>query len=222
MCQARSLAPSQPRGIPRPPTAAVGTPSTHGPRFPRGVRRRTRDRGWGHGSGPDGVAGGGPASGPPPSTQPGQKPCARRGVVGCCQGRGQWGRTPNQGVGFGDATPGMSNLGCRTQRCQLGPGTLELFGVGCGLSGAQALARSESLPRSWACPAVPLPQGCRHPCPGCGHPHALHPQGLSRQGDPPGCPHCQSKTAPPPGSPGANVLLQRSPGDCCFLIALMK
>lgn len=55
MCQARSLAPSQPQGIPRLLAAVVGATSTHGLCSLHKVQHRTQ--GWGYSLGLDGVAG---------------------------------------------------------------------------------------------------------------------------------------------------------------------
>lgn len=149
----------------------------------------------------------------PPSIQPEQKPCAQRGAVRC-QGRRRWGRTLNQGMGFGEATPRNTNLGCSNQRSRLGPGTPEVFragqGWGVGSPVPKLLHCSESLSCSWTRPAVPLPQGCPHPCPGCGHPHTPHPQGLTGQGHPPRLPTPPERNSPQfPGSQRAAPTFSR-------------
>lgn len=86
-----------------------------------------------------------------------------------------------------------------------------------GLPGAQGLTCSTYLPCSGH---VLLPQGCSHPRPGCGYSHGPHPQILTGRGTPPSAHTTGVKQTP--SSLGVNVLLQCSPGDCCFLIALMK
>lgn len=134
-----------------------------------------------------------------------QKPCARRGTVRCSWGRRPWGGTLNRGTYFEGATPRSTNLGCSTQRCCLGPGAPEAFGAGQGWGVRSHPAASPC--HSWVCPAVPLPPGMS-----CGHPHVPHPQGLTGQVDtpPPGCPNCQSETAPQfPRNPCAAPPLSR-------------
>lgn len=183
MCQARSLAPSQPQGIPRLPAAVVGATSTHGLCSPHKVQHRTQ--GWGYSLGLDGVAG--EAQPLTPSTQPEQNPCAWRGTVGCCRGRRQWGRTPNQGMSLG-VLLGAQMWGAALKGASWDWASWRCLGLGrqWGVSSECELshAHSKSSSFSWACPAVSLPQGCPHPCPGCGHPHVPPPWGLPRHRDP--------------------------------------
>lgn len=116
-------------------------------------------------------------------------------------------------MGFGEATPRRRKLECRTQRCQLGPSSQRCLGTGRGgawapwCPGSHLQHISASL---WACPAVLLPLGCSHPCPGSGYSHGPHPQIFTGRGTPPICPHHRSKTDPQfPRSQCAAPMLSR-------------
>lgn len=106
---------------------------------------------------------------------------------------------------LGGQTWGAGPKGARApQRC------LRLGRGGLGLCGAQALAHSKSLSHSRARPAVPLPQGCPHPCPGVGIPTPLIP-GAHQAGGPPPTANITRAKQPPqfPWSQCAALTLSR-------------
>lgn len=152
----------------------VGTPGTHGPRSPM---KEAASRPC-----PAGDMAGGSGGDPLCPEYPAgvEALCPERGTQ-MLPGHEAVGQSPNNW--FRGGHPQENKAGCRTQRCQLGPGSQRCLGVGRGGAWAPWCPEShlQHIPGSlWACPAFLLPQGCSHPCPGCGYSHAPHPQGPTR------------------------------------------